>query len=117
MYWTKRRERFRGLAAGDQCVHPGSVYDPISARIAVSAPNHDMPELPQGAPGPAQCIQKNPASIAPNSITSRPCRSSKLESNQPQPPAAASKSSADASGSLLCGGSVTVMRIVETAVA
>lgn len=34
MYWTERRERFRALLAGDRCVHPGSVYDPITARIA-----------------------------------------------------------------------------------
>ena len=29
-----RRERYRGILAGDRCVHPGSVFDPISARIA-----------------------------------------------------------------------------------
>jgi carboxyvinyl-carboxyphosphonate phosphorylmutase len=34
MYWTERRERFRSLLAGDKCVHPGSVYDAVSARIA-----------------------------------------------------------------------------------
>jgi carboxyvinyl-carboxyphosphonate phosphorylmutase len=34
MHWTDRRERFRALLAGDQCNHPGSVFDPISARIA-----------------------------------------------------------------------------------
>ncbi|MBX9944320.1 MAG: isocitrate lyase/PEP mutase family protein [Reyranella sp.] len=34
MYWTDRRRRFRALLAGDRCFHPGSVYDPISARIA-----------------------------------------------------------------------------------
>ena len=34
MNWTERRERFRVLLAGERCVHPGSVYDPISARIA-----------------------------------------------------------------------------------
>ena len=34
MHWTDRRERFRALLAGDRCIHPGSVYDPISARIA-----------------------------------------------------------------------------------
>ena len=34
MHWTDRRKRFRALLAGDRCVHPGSVYDPISARIA-----------------------------------------------------------------------------------
>ena len=28
-----RRERYRGILAGDECVHPGSVFDPISARI------------------------------------------------------------------------------------
>ncbi|HKF70426.1 MAG TPA: isocitrate lyase/PEP mutase family protein [Stellaceae bacterium] len=31
---TPRRERFRALLAGSRCVHPGSVFDPISARIA-----------------------------------------------------------------------------------
>jgi carboxyvinyl-carboxyphosphonate phosphorylmutase len=34
MRWTARRERFRALLSGDGCVHPGSVYDAISARIA-----------------------------------------------------------------------------------
>ncbi|MSQ19172.1 MAG: isocitrate lyase/PEP mutase family protein [Betaproteobacteria bacterium] len=32
--WSDRRERFRALLAGNQCVHPGSVFDPMSARIA-----------------------------------------------------------------------------------
>jgi oxaloacetate decarboxylase len=32
--WTDRRERFRAILSGKKCVHPGSVYDPISARIA-----------------------------------------------------------------------------------
>jgi oxaloacetate decarboxylase len=34
MHWTQRRERFRAILAGTECVHPASVYDPISARIA-----------------------------------------------------------------------------------
>ena len=34
MDWTDRRERLRAIIAGDRCIHPGSVYDPISARIA-----------------------------------------------------------------------------------
>jgi len=34
MHWTPRRERFRALLAGDRCVNPGSVFDPLSARIA-----------------------------------------------------------------------------------
>ncbi|MGE0714558.1 MAG: oxaloacetate decarboxylase [Alphaproteobacteria bacterium] len=34
MDWTRRRERFRAIVAGDRCIHPGSVFDPISARIA-----------------------------------------------------------------------------------
>src|SRR6476660_1847875 len=34
MHWTDRRERFRAVLAGDRCVHPGQVFDPISARIA-----------------------------------------------------------------------------------
>ena len=34
MNWTPRRERFRALLAGKRCVHPGSVFDPVSARIA-----------------------------------------------------------------------------------
>ena len=29
-----RRENYRAILDGDQCVHPGSVFDPISARIA-----------------------------------------------------------------------------------
>jgi len=34
MHWTERRERFRAILSGDRCVHPGSVYDALSARIA-----------------------------------------------------------------------------------
>ena len=34
MHWTDRRERFRAVLRGRRCVHPGSVFDPISARIA-----------------------------------------------------------------------------------
>lgn len=33
--WTKRREQFRALIAGPNCVFPASVHDPISARIAL----------------------------------------------------------------------------------
>ena len=29
-----RRRRFRAILAGDACIHPGSVFDPMSARIA-----------------------------------------------------------------------------------
>ncbi len=34
MDWTGRRERYRAVIEGESCIHPGSVYDPISARIA-----------------------------------------------------------------------------------
>ncbi len=34
MDWTRRRERYRAVLEGEHCIHPGSVYDPISARIA-----------------------------------------------------------------------------------
>ncbi len=34
MHWTPQREQFRALLTGERCVHPGSVFDPISARIA-----------------------------------------------------------------------------------
>lgn len=34
MHWTDRRLRLRAVLEGDRCVHPGSVFDPISARIA-----------------------------------------------------------------------------------
>jgi oxaloacetate decarboxylase len=34
MNWTERRERFRAILNGKRCIHPASVYDPISARIA-----------------------------------------------------------------------------------
>jgi oxaloacetate decarboxylase len=36
MNWTPRRERLRAMLAGQSCVHPASVFDPISARIAES---------------------------------------------------------------------------------
>ncbi|HEX3465401.1 MAG TPA: isocitrate lyase/PEP mutase family protein [Candidatus Elarobacter sp.] len=34
MDWTPRRRRFRAVLEGAECVHPGSVFDPLSARIA-----------------------------------------------------------------------------------
>ncbi len=34
MNWTPRREKFRAILEGDRCVHPGSVYDPLTARMA-----------------------------------------------------------------------------------
>ena len=34
MHWTDRRERYRALLARNECFHPGSVHDAISARIA-----------------------------------------------------------------------------------
>jgi carboxyvinyl-carboxyphosphonate phosphorylmutase len=34
MNLTQRRDRFRAILAGGRCVHPASVYDPLSARIA-----------------------------------------------------------------------------------
>jgi carboxyvinyl-carboxyphosphonate phosphorylmutase len=36
MNWTPRRQRFRAVLAGTSCVHPASVFDPVSARIAES---------------------------------------------------------------------------------
>jgi len=32
--WSTRRAQFRSLLEGDACVHPASVFDPLSARIA-----------------------------------------------------------------------------------
>ncbi len=34
MQWIERRERFRAILDGASCVHPASVFDPVSARIA-----------------------------------------------------------------------------------
>ena len=34
MHWTDRRERYRQTIAGTACIHPASVHDAISARIA-----------------------------------------------------------------------------------
>jgi carboxyvinyl-carboxyphosphonate phosphorylmutase len=34
MHWTDRRERYRQIIAGTTCIHPASVHDAISARIA-----------------------------------------------------------------------------------
>lgn len=34
MNFTARRARYRAILDGNQCVHPASVFDPISARIA-----------------------------------------------------------------------------------
>ena len=32
--WHARREKFRAVLSGNKCVYPGSVFDPVSARIA-----------------------------------------------------------------------------------
>ena len=32
--WQARREKFRSVLSGGKCVYPGSVFDPMSARIA-----------------------------------------------------------------------------------
>lgn len=32
--WSERRERFRAILSGPACVHPASVFDPVSVRIA-----------------------------------------------------------------------------------
>ena len=34
MHWTARREKFRSTLAANACIHPASVYDPITVRIA-----------------------------------------------------------------------------------
>ncbi|MEE2745294.1 MAG: isocitrate lyase/PEP mutase family protein [Pseudomonadota bacterium] len=34
MNWTKRRKHFRSVMDNNKCIYPGSVFDPISARIA-----------------------------------------------------------------------------------
>ena len=34
MRFKKRREAFRSILEGERCVHPASVFDPVSARIA-----------------------------------------------------------------------------------
>jgi carboxyvinyl-carboxyphosphonate phosphorylmutase len=34
MDWTERREQLRSIIVGPRCIYPGSVFDPISARIA-----------------------------------------------------------------------------------
>ncbi len=34
MNWADRRARFRAVLTGPVCMHPGSVHDPVSARIA-----------------------------------------------------------------------------------
>jgi carboxyvinyl-carboxyphosphonate phosphorylmutase len=34
MNCDSRRQKLRAVFAGDSCIHPGSVYDPISARVA-----------------------------------------------------------------------------------
>ncbi|MGB5709239.1 MAG: isocitrate lyase/phosphoenolpyruvate mutase family protein [Arenicellales bacterium] len=36
MNWNNRREKFRQQLARNQCIHPGSVFDPVSARMAES---------------------------------------------------------------------------------
>src|SRR6266403_924068 len=34
---TERRTRYRNVLAGSECIHPASVFDPISARMAEAA--------------------------------------------------------------------------------
>lgn len=33
MRWSERRKKFRAILNGDACIHPGSVADPMTARI------------------------------------------------------------------------------------
>ena len=37
MTLTERRTRYRNVLAGSECIHPASVFDPISARMAEAA--------------------------------------------------------------------------------
>ena len=37
MVFQQRRRRFRAVLAGDTCLHPASVFDALSARIAEEA--------------------------------------------------------------------------------
>ena len=41
MHWTDRRERYRAHISGNECLHPGSVFDAISARIAEELEHRD----------------------------------------------------------------------------
>ena len=34
MNWSERRKGFRRIIESKRCINPGSVFDPISARIA-----------------------------------------------------------------------------------
>ena len=34
MQWRAHRDQFRGILSGNKCIHPASVFDPLSARIA-----------------------------------------------------------------------------------
>ena len=34
MHWTTRREHFRKQLVTNVCIHPASVYDPVTMRIA-----------------------------------------------------------------------------------
>ena len=42
MHWTDRREKFRAVLSGARCVHPGSVYDAISARILPTPSSNEI---------------------------------------------------------------------------
>ena len=33
MNWTARRQRFRQILAGNECITPATVFDPLSARM------------------------------------------------------------------------------------
>jgi carboxyvinyl-carboxyphosphonate phosphorylmutase len=37
MSLTERRTRYRNVLAGSECIHPASVFDPISARMVEAA--------------------------------------------------------------------------------
>jgi oxaloacetate decarboxylase len=34
MNWSERRARYRAILTGTRCIHPASVYDPLSVRVA-----------------------------------------------------------------------------------
>ena len=48
--WSERRKAFRQVIEGQACVHPASIFDPMSARIAQSIGKRTFPAWQSLAP-------------------------------------------------------------------
>ena len=70
MRWTERRERFRAILEGKDCIHPASVFDPLSARIAEDLGfelGHSV-GLPHSFDGKRPAIRSRPPALGEHTL-------------------------------------------------